>query len=127
LREASEKQAREAESRAQERLNRRPPKSAACQYRQVKLDNLVAKGSEGSGLDDLRSFSRTVTCNRWDRRLWLPSTNLNAEAAKRAATLPNSPELVRSAQTQTRPAWMYDRQNRWHAQCDDQERAWAIT
>ena len=61
---------------------------------------MIARGSEGSGVDDLKSFSRTVTCDRLGAQVVATLDRFNAEAAKRAATLPNSPELVRSAQTQ---------------------------
>ena len=61
---------------------------------------MIAKGSEGTGVDDLKSFSRTVTCDRLGPLVVAALDKFNAEAAKRAASLPNSPELVRSAQTQ---------------------------
>ena len=73
---------------------------AACRKEQGKFEELVAKGSEGSGIDDLKSFSRTVTCDRLGPQVVAALDKFTAEAAKRAATLPNSPELIRSAQTQ---------------------------
>jgi hypothetical protein len=99
LRAASEKQAREAEA-ARRKAESAAAQEAACKTEQGKLDDLIAKGSEGSGLDNLKSFSRTVTCDRLGSQVVATLDKFNAEAAKRAATLPNSPELVRSAQTQ---------------------------
>jgi uncharacterized caspase-like protein len=99
LRAASEKQAREAEA-ARKKAELAAAQEATCKTEQGKLDDLIAKGSEGSGLDDLKSFSRTVTCDRLGSQVVATLDKFNAEAAKRAATLPNSPELVRSAQTQ---------------------------
>ncbi|THD59372.1 MAG: caspase family protein [Bradyrhizobium sp.] len=99
LRAASEKQAREAEAE-RKKAELAAAREATCKTEQGKLDDLVAKGSEGSGLDNLKSFSRTVTCDRLGSQVVAALDKFNAEAAKRAATLPNSPELVRSAQTQ---------------------------
>ena len=96
---ASEKQAREAEEarRKAEWLRRRRPPARG---NKAKLDELTAKGSEGSGIDDLKSFSKTVTCARLGPLVVTTLDKFNVEAAKRAAALPNSPELIRSAQTQ---------------------------
>ncbi len=99
LRAASEKQAREAEA-ARKRAEQSAALEAACKDEQGKLLDLIAKGSEGSGVEDMRSFSRTVTCERLGAQVVATLDKFNAEAAKRAASLPNSPELVRSAQTQ---------------------------
>ena len=60
----------------------------------------MAKGSEGAGINDLKSISRTVTCERPGPVVVATLDRFNAEAAKRAATQPNSPELVRSAQSE---------------------------
>ena len=73
---------------------------AACKKEQGTLEELIAKGSEGSGIADLKSFSKTVTCDRLGPQVVAALDRLSLEAAKRAATLPNSPELIRSAQTQ---------------------------
>jgi hypothetical protein len=73
---------------------------AACKQEQTALDDLTAKGSEGSGVDDLKAFSKSVTCDRVKPQVVATLDKFNAEAAKRAAALPNSPELIRSAQTQ---------------------------
>ena len=99
LRAASEKQAREAEA-ARRKAELAAAHEANCKKEQGKLEELAAKGSEGSGVDDLKSFSKTVTCDRLGLLVVAILDKFNAEAAKRAAMLPNSPELVRSAQTQ---------------------------
>ena len=99
LRAASEKQARQAEAE-RKKAELASAQEAACKKEQGKFEELVAKGSEGSGIDDLKSFSKTVTCDRLGSHVAAALDKFNAEAAKRAATLPNSPELVRSAQTQ---------------------------
>jgi len=99
LRAASEKQAREAEA-ARKKADAAAAQEAICKGEQSKLEELTAKGSDGSGVDDLKSFSRTVTCGRLGPLVVATLDKFNAEAAKRAASLPNSPELVRSAQTQ---------------------------
>jgi hypothetical protein len=99
LRSESEKQAREAEA-ARRRAEQAAAQEVACKQEQGKLDDLIARGSEGSGVDDLKSFSRTVTCDRLGSLVVATLDRFYAEAAKRAASLPNSPELVRSAQTQ---------------------------
>jgi hypothetical protein len=99
LRAASEKQAREAEA-ARNKADVAAAKEAACKREQTKLDELTTKGSEGSAIDDLKAFARTVTCDRLGAVVVATLDKFNAEAAKRAATQPNSPELVRSAQTQ---------------------------
>jgi hypothetical protein len=99
LRAASEKQAREAEA-ARKKAELAAAQEATCKNEQSKLDELIAKGSEGSGVADLKSFSSTATCQRLGPLVVATLDKFNAEAAKRAASLPNSPELIRSAQTQ---------------------------
>lgn len=99
LRAASEKQAREAEA-ARKKAELTAAREAACKSEQAKLEELIAKGSEGSGLQDLKSFSRTIGCDRLGPLVVASLDKFNAEAAKRAAALPNSPELLRAAQTQ---------------------------
>jgi caspase domain-containing protein len=71
-----------------------------CKQEQGTLDDLTAKGSEGSGVDELKAFSKSVTCDRVKPQVVATLDKFNAEAAKRAAALPDSPELIRSAQTQ---------------------------
>jgi len=99
LRAASEKQARQAEAE-RKKAELASAQEAACKKEQGKFEELVARGSDGSGIDDLRSFSKTVTCDRLGSQIVAALDKFNAEAAKRAATLPNSPQLIRSAQTQ---------------------------
>jgi hypothetical protein len=99
LRAASEKQAREAEA-ARKQAELAAAKEASCKAEQGKLEEITAKGSEGPGLENLRAFSMTVTCERLGSLVVAALDRFNAEVAKRAASMPNSPELVRSAQTQ---------------------------
>jgi hypothetical protein len=99
LRAASEKQAREAEA-ARKKAELASAQEAACKREQAQLDDLTAKGSEGSGVDNVRAFAGTVTCDRIGPQVIATLDRFNTEAVKRAAALPNSPELVRSAQTQ---------------------------
>jgi hypothetical protein len=73
---------------------------AACKQEQGTLDDLLAKGSEGSGVDDVKAFSKSVTCDGLKPLVVATLDKFNTEAEKRAAALPNSHELVRSAQTQ---------------------------
>jgi uncharacterized caspase-like protein len=73
---------------------------AACKQEQTALEDLTAKGSEGSGVDDLKALSKSITCDRVKPLVVATLDKFSAEAAKRAAALPNSPELIRSAQTQ---------------------------
>jgi membrane protein involved in colicin uptake len=99
LRAASEKQARQAEAE-RKKAELASAQEAACKKEQGKFEELVGKGSEGSGIADLKSFSKTVTCDRLGPQVVAALDKFAAEAAKRAAALPNSPELIRSAQTQ---------------------------
>ncbi|MEP6840425.1 MAG: caspase family protein [Bradyrhizobium sp.] len=99
LKAASEKQAREAEE-ARKKAEFASAKEAACKSEQARIDELTAKGSEGSGIDDLKAFARTVTCDRLGGLVSATLDKFRTEAAKRAAAIPNSPELVRSAQTE---------------------------
>ena len=96
---AAEKQAKEAEG-ARKKAELAAAKEATCKDEQSKLDAIISKGSEGTGVDDLKQFSRTVTCERLAPVVVAAIDRFNAEAAKRAAARPNSPELVRSAQTE---------------------------
>ena len=96
---ASETQARESEE-ARKKAELFGAKEAACKSEQAKLEDLTSKGSQGSGIDDLKAFVRTVTCDRLGGLVVASLDKFRAEAAKRAAALPNSFELVRSAQTE---------------------------
>lgn len=96
---ASEKQAREAEE-ASKKAELATLKEATCKSEQGKLEEITAKGSEGSGIEDMRAFARTVTCDRLGGMVVATLDKFRTEAARRAAAMPNSPELVRSAQSQ---------------------------
>lgn len=96
---AADKQAKEADA-ARKTAELAAAKQATCKDEQGKLDALLAKGSDGTGVDDLKLFSRTVTCDRLGPLVVAALDRFNAEAAKRAASMPNSPELVRSAQSE---------------------------
>jgi Caspase domain len=99
LRAASEKQARENEA-ARKKAELVAAQEATCKSEQSKLEELTANGSEGSGVEDLKSFAKTVTCERIGPLVVATLNKFGAEAIKRAASLPNSPELVRSVQSQ---------------------------
>ena len=99
LRAASERQAALAEAE-RKKAELAAAQDATCKQEQGTFDKLVAKGSEGSGVDDMKTLSKAATCDRVRPQIVAALDKFNAEAAKRAATLPNSPELVRSAQTQ---------------------------
>ena len=96
---AAEKQAKEAEE-ARKKAELAAAKETACKSEQGKLEQITAKGSEGSGLDDLRAFARIVTCERLGGLVVAALDKFKTEAARRAAAMPNSPELIRSAQAE---------------------------
>ena len=96
---AAEKQAREAEE-ARKKAELAAAKDATCKSEESRLEAISAKGSDGTGLDDLKAFARTVTCDRLGGLVVAALDTFKAEAAKRAATQPNSPELIRSAQAE---------------------------
>ena len=96
---ASERQAREADE-ARRKVEIAAAKEAACKFEQGKLEQIIAKGSEGSGIEDLKAFAKAITCDRLGGVVVAALNNFNTEAAKRAARQPNSPELIRSAQTE---------------------------
>jgi hypothetical protein len=73
---------------------------SACKAEQSKFDDLSAKGSAGAGVDNLKAFAKTVTCDRLRPQVASAVEKFVAEAAKRAATAPNSPQLVLAAQTE---------------------------
>jgi hypothetical protein len=99
LRAESENQAREAEE-ARRKAELASAQETTCKQEQGRFEQLNAKGSEGSGTDDLRSFAKTVSCDRLRPQVVATLDRFNADAAKRAAALPNSLELVRAAQAQ---------------------------
>ena len=96
---AAEKQAKEAEA-ARKKAELAAQKEAACKDEQGKLEAILTKGSDGTGVDDLKNFSKSVTCDRLGPVVVAAIDRFNAEAAKRAAVAPNSPQLVTSAQGQ---------------------------
>jgi len=96
---AAERQAKEAEA-ARKKAEIAAAREATCKDEQGRLEALLSKGSEGTGVDNLKQFSRSVTCDRLGPVVVAALDRFNAEAAKRAATQPNSPELVRSAQNE---------------------------
>jgi membrane protein involved in colicin uptake len=96
---AAEKQAREAEA-ARKKAELAAQKETTCKDEQSKLEAILTKGSDGSGTDDLKSFSKTVTCDRLGPVVVAAIDRFSAEAVKRAAVAPNSPQLVASAQGQ---------------------------
>ena len=96
---AAEKQAKEAEA-ARKKAELAAQKEAACKDEQGKLDAILTKGSDGTGVDDLKNFSKTVTCDRLGPVVVASLDRFKADAAKRAAVAPNSPQLVTSAQNE---------------------------
>jgi membrane protein involved in colicin uptake len=96
---ASEKQAREAEE-ARRKAEIAVAREVACKDEQGRLEQIIAKGSEGSGVEDLKAFAKALKCDRLGGSVVAALNNFTAEAAKRTAKQPNSPELVRSAQTE---------------------------
>ncbi len=95
----SEKQARQAEEERR-KAELASAQEAACAQQQPRFDELSAKGGDGSGLADLEAFAKTVSCERLRPQVTAALGKFQAEAAKRAAAQPNSPELIRAAQTQ---------------------------
>jgi hypothetical protein len=96
---AAEKQAKEAEE-ARKKAELAAARQATCKSEQGGLEAITAKGSDGTGLDDLKAFAKTVTCDRLGGLVVAALDKFKAEAAKRAAAQPNSPELIRSAQAE---------------------------
>src|SRR3954469_23448800 len=96
---ASDKQAREAEE-ARKKVELAAAKEIVCKDEQARLEQITAKGSEGSGIEDLKAFAKALKCDRLGGVVVATLKTFAGEAAKRAARQPNSPELVRSAQTE---------------------------
>lgn len=94
----AEKQARQAEE-ARKAAELAAAREDACRAEQATLDDIIAKGSE-AGLDRLTTLSRARTCDRLGTLVAATLERFKAEAARRAAAAPNSPELVRAAQTE---------------------------
>jgi membrane protein involved in colicin uptake len=117
---AAEKQAKEDERRARQaeaeqkakaaeaerlaaeekRKAEQATKDAVCRAEQSKLEQIVAKGSAGTGIDDLNAFAKSVTCERLGAQIVAAVDKFQQEAAARAAAMPNSPQLIAAAQTQ---------------------------
>lgn len=73
---------------------------SACRTEQNRFDALNAKGSEGAGVEDMKAFAKTVTCDSLRPSVVSAVDRFTVEAARRAATAPNSPQLVLAAQTE---------------------------
>jgi len=99
LRAESERVAKAAEE-ARKKAEVAAAMEATCKNEQTRLDAISAKGSDGSGIDDLKTFAKSITCERIKPQAVAALDKFTVEAAKRAAAQPNSPELVRAAQTQ---------------------------
>jgi uncharacterized caspase-like protein len=99
LRAESERQAKQAEAE-RKKAEQASALEATCKDEQGKFDALLAKGSEGAGIDEMKALARTAGCDRLKPQIATALDKFAAEAARRAATLPNAPELVRAAQTQ---------------------------
>lgn len=95
LRAASEKQTGEAVAE-RKKSELASAQEAACKMEQVKFDEFKTKGNTGSGLDNLKAFSKSVTCDRLRPQVVASIDKLTAESA---TTAPSS-DLIRSAQTQ---------------------------
>ena len=96
---AADKQAQAADA-ARKQADAQASQEAACKDQQTRLDAILGRGSESSGIDDLKSFSATLTCERLRPVAAAALDRFNAEAADRAAKQPNSYALVRAAQTE---------------------------
>ena len=75
-------------------------KEAVCNIELAKLQEIVAKGSDGSGLEDLNAFAKSITCDKLDAQVVAVRDKFKTETAARAATMPNSPQLVLAAQVE---------------------------
>lgn len=95
----AERQAREAEQARKSALLAEA-KEEDCKKEQGRLDEIVAKGSEGSALDDLKAFAKNLSCARLGSVVVATVNRFSSEAMQRVAEQPNSPQLVKSAQTQ---------------------------
>jgi hypothetical protein len=73
---------------------------AACKAEQAKFDDLSARGSGGAGVDNMRALAKSITCERLRPQVAAAVDRFTAEGARRAATMPNSPQLVLAAQTE---------------------------
>ena len=94
----AERQAKQAEE-ARKAAELAAAREEACKTEQATLDDIIAKGSD-AGLDRLTALSRSRTCDRLGSVVAATLDRFKAEEARRAATAPNSPDLIRTAQTE---------------------------
>ncbi|QWG25419.1 caspase family protein [Bradyrhizobium sediminis] len=73
---------------------------ATCRAEQARFDDLLAKGSDGAGFNNMKALAKAVACDRLRPQIVAAVDKFTAEAAKRAAAMPNSPQLVLAAQTE---------------------------
>jgi hypothetical protein len=99
LRAESERQARQAEDERR-RAEDSAAQEAACKLQQAKFDELNGKGNDAAALDAMKGFAKSMTCARLQPQVATAIDRLKQEDAKRAAAMPNSPQLVRSAQSE---------------------------
>jgi hypothetical protein len=99
LRADSERQARAAEDERR-KAERASAQEAQCQNEQSEFNAVNAKSGDDNGLAALKTFAAGVTCERLRPLVTASIDRLSTESAKRAAAQPNSPELIRAAQTQ---------------------------
>jgi hypothetical protein len=99
LRAESEKKAREAEAE-RTKAEQASKLEATCKQEQDKFQALNAKAGDSATLLDMQDLARAVTCERVKPQIANAVNKLKSEAARRAAVMPNSPELVRSSQIQ---------------------------
>jgi hypothetical protein len=84
LRAASEQQAKQAEAE-RKKAELAAAQEATCKQEQTKFDELSAKGSDGSGTDDMQNFAKAVTCDRLRPQVVAMVEKFKSEGVKRAA------------------------------------------
>jgi hypothetical protein len=72
----------------------------SCEDQQSQLQAILAKGPEGSARDELRNFSKTVTCDRLGPLVVAAIDRFNADSAGTVGPAVNSLELVRATQVE---------------------------
>ena len=90
----SERSAREAENERR-KAQSAAEQEAACKREGDRLNAVAAKGSEGSGLDDIRLLAMEATCERIKPQVMATLEKFDTEVTKRTA---NTPDLIRLAQ-----------------------------
>src|SRR5581483_10158002 len=88
----------------------------ACKNEQGKLDGILAKGSAGTGMDDLRTFAATATCERLGARIAAALDRFKADEAKRAR------EAAQKAADAALTAQKKQEEDARRAQADEAER-----